>query len=192
MFSFLINTDVDLFLRINGYHNTTLDFIMWWLSNTVIWIPLYLLIVYLIIKKYKKNGIIFIILAGLLITLSDQSSVHLFKNVFQRLRPCHNPELQNFIHLVNGKCGGNYGFVSSHAANMFALATYIFLILRKHYRYFSIGLFFWAALISYSRIYLGVHYPADVFCGALLGVVCGTITYYIACFIQEKYFKQIS
>jgi len=190
MFKSLVNTDNNLFLLINGAHNQTFDFIMWWISKPITWLPLYILMAYIIIRKYKQSGIIFIILAGLLIALSDQTSVHLFKNVFQRLRPCHNPELQGLVHMVNGKCGGSYGFVSSHAANMFAVATYVFLILRKHYRYFSLGLFFWAALVSYSRIYLGVHYPADVFAGALLGVVCGIITWYIAGFVQRRYFKQ--
>jgi len=187
MLEYLIKKDIDIFLILNGFHNDIFDFIMWWISNTIIWIPLYILIIYLIVKKHKQKGIIFIVLAGLLILLSDQGSLHLFKNVFHRLRPCHNPELEGLVHIVWGKCGGSYGFVSSHAANMFAVATYVFLILRKHYRYFTIGLLFWAALVSYSRIYLGVHYPADVFFGALLGVVCGTITWHIACFIQKKY-----
>lgn len=186
MFEFLLHTDKELFLLINGAHNSSFDFIMWWLSTPLTWLPLYLLMAYLIIKKYNKKGLVFILLAGLLIALSDLSSVHLFKNVFQRYRPCHNGDLQGLVHLVNSKCGGKYGFVSSHAANMFAVATYIFLILRKHYFPFAVGLFGWASLICYSRVYMGVHYPSDVFAGALLGIVCGISVYYLGDIIQRK------
>ena len=189
MFETLINIDKDLFLLINGIHNEFFDFIMWWISKPITWLPLYILIAYLIIKKYKQKGIIIILLAGLLIALSDLSSVHLFKNVFHRLRPSHNPDFQDLIHLVNNKHGGTFGFVSSHAANMFAVATYVFLILKKHYKPFTIGLFVWAAIISYSRIYLGLHYPADIFAGALLGVVCGIITFNIYLFVEKTFLQ---
>jgi len=189
MFETLINIDKEFFLLINGAHNEVFDCIMWWTSKPLTWLPLYILMVYLIIKKYKQKGIYIVLMAALLIALSDLSSVHLFKNVFHRLRPSHNPDFENVIHLVNNKHGGLYGFVSSHAANYFAVATYIFLFLRKPYKYFSIGLFLWAALISYSRIYLGLHYPADVFVGAVLGVVCGIITYYIYLWVDKKHLQ---
>ena len=191
MFETLVNIDKDLFLLINGAHNEVFDFIMWWISKPLTWLPLYILIAYLVIKKYKQKGIYIILFAGLLIALSDLSSVHLFKNVFQRLRPSHNPELQDFIHLVNNKHGGKFGFVSSHAANMFAVATYVFLILKKHYKPFTISLFLWAFIISYSRIYLGLHYPADVFFGALLGIVCGIITFYLYLFVERKFLRNV-
>jgi len=110
---------------------------------------------------------------GVLIALSDLSSVHFFKNVFERLRPCHDPELIDRVHLVNGECGGAFGFVSSHAANCFALAVFLVKILGKAYRHFTPLILLWAAVVAYSRIYLAVHFPGDVLCGALLGTIIG-------------------
>jgi undecaprenyl-diphosphatase len=107
----------------------------------------------------------------LVVTLADQTSVHLFKNVFERLRPCHNPEIRELIHLAASKCYGKFGFVSSHAANSFGVA--VFLALAFKTRWFSWFILAWALLVSYSRIYLGVHYPADIIVGGLLGAVCG-------------------
>jgi undecaprenyl-diphosphatase len=97
--------------------------------------------------------------------------VLLFKDTFQRLRPCHEPVLEGLVHIVKGKCGGMYGFVSSHAANCFYATVISGLFVRK--KWFSISMICWAALISYSRIYLGVHYPGDVICGATFGALVG-------------------
>ena len=113
------------------------------------------------------------IFAALLIFLSDQISVHLFKDVFQRLRPCHEPELEGMVHIVNGKCGGSYGYYSSHASNVFAVAIFVISLLgRKNMLTVSL-IMLWAGVIIYSRIYLGVHYPLDVISGAIAGSLLG-------------------
>jgi undecaprenyl-diphosphatase len=122
-----------------------------------------------------------------LILLADQTSVHLFKNMFERLRPCHNPMITDFVHTVHGKCGGQFGFVSSHAANSFALAVFSGLLLKSKYRYFLPLMVFWAAVVSYSRIYLGVHYPADVLGGAILGSILGIFVFWMMKFINQKF-----
>jgi undecaprenyl-diphosphatase len=112
---------------------------------------------------------------ALLIFMSDQISVHFFKEVFQRLRPCHEPDFIGMVHLVKGNCGGQFGFVSSHATNTFALAVFLSFVLGKKFKYFIPLILLWAAVISYSRIYLGVHYPGDVIAGAILGASLGAI-----------------
>jgi len=167
--------DTQLFLFLNGLHNGFWDFVMYWFSNKFIWIPLYIYILYLLYKHYKKNFLFILLAIVLLVSASDLISVYLFKNVFMRLRPCHNPELEGLVHLVKGHCGGQYGFISSHAANHFAIATLLSFLLGHRIKYFSSLIFIWAAVIAYSRIYLGVHYPGDVIAGAVVGVIIGSI-----------------
>jgi len=167
----IIQWDIDLFMAINGANSSFWDSVMWWASDKYIWIPLYLFILYLLIKKHKMHAVILVIIIGIAITISDQISVNLFKDMFQRLRPCQNPKLEEMVHIVNDHCGGLFGFVSSHAANAFTLATLSTLFIRK--RYFTIIIIIWALLISYSRVYLGVHFPGDIFGGALLGIFIG-------------------
>jgi undecaprenyl-diphosphatase len=146
------------------------------------WIPLYLLLFTLTALKYKWKTVYIGLFLGLLFLIGDRSSVMLFKDVFERLRPCHNPELMNLVHTINGRCGGQFGFLSSHATNSFALAFFSGLLLKKHYKYTMGLMLLWAALVSYSRVYVGVHYPGDILCGAILGSVVGILV-----FILMKY-----
>ena len=118
--------------------------------------------------------------------MGDRISVMAFKDVFQRFRPCHNPDIANLVHLVDG-CGGKFGFVSSHAANSFALALFTGLLLRKHYKYILPIMLFWAALVSYSRIYVGVHYPGDILGGAILGTVIGIFVYWLMKIVNKRF-----
>ncbi len=187
MLEFLKNIDTQLFVFLNGIHSPAWDKIMWWITGTNSWIPMYAIIVGYIIYKFRWKAIITLIFIALVVTLTDQISVQGFKEVFQRLRPCHNPELKNIVHLVNNKCGGKFGFVSSHAANTFGVAFFLSNLFKN--RYFSLFIFLWASVVSYSRIYLGVHYPFDILGGAALGCLLGFLVYVAHKFTQKKFAK---
>jgi undecaprenyl-diphosphatase len=166
MIEYLNRLDTDLFLSLNGMHSPFWDKVMLFVSGKAEWIPLYLVLAGWVIYKFRWKAVLVFAIAALLIIASDQVS-NLFKDLFQRLRPCHNPKIQDLIHMVDDYCGKRYGFVSNHAANTFALAGFTSLLFRN--KFYSIFIFFWAALVSYSRIYLGVHYPGDILGGMLLG-----------------------
>ena len=125
----------------------------------------------------------------MVIVFSDQLSVHAFKQVFLRYRPCHNLLIQSQVHLNDG-CGGMYGFVSSHAANTFALAMFLGLLFKDKIKYFGLAIFFWAAFVSYSRIYNGVHYPADIACGAILGMGIGILVFKMYQLLNKKIYNE--
>ncbi len=184
MIEILKNIDFQLFVFFNSLNSPFWDKIMWWFSGTKFWLPMYLLIIIYIIYKQQWRAIITIAFIALVVTLADQISVHAFKEVFQRLRPCHNSELHDIVHLVNNKCGGKYGFVSSHAANTFAVAFFLSKLFKN--KNFSIFIFIWASVVSYSRIYLGVHFPFDVLGGAVLGSIIGYLIYKLYNFMLNK------
>ena len=175
MIDILTRIDTELFLFLNGLHTDWLDPVMTFISGKITWAPFYIVLLYLIIKKYKKQSILIIIGIILLIVCSDQVSSSIFKPLFERPRPCHNEAIKDLVYLPNGHCGGAYGFISSHACNTFALATFLTLMLKKHYRKIAWVLFIWATLVAYSRIYMGVHYPGDVIVGAAIGVIIGIV-----------------
>ena len=170
---FLKSLDTELFFLINGMHNAFFDSIMYWLSNKLFWVPMYLLIVFLMIRRYKMRGVLMLLFIGIVITLCDQTASGLLKNLVQRLRPSHEPALAGLVHLSKAGTGGLYGFVSSHAANCFGLASFIYFTFDKQFQPLKYWLLIWAVLVSYSRIYNGVHYPVDVVVGAIIGIAYG-------------------
>lgn len=166
--------DTQLFLYLNNLGVETYD--QFWLavSGVSIWFPFYGLLLIGMFYSYKPKsfawGLLFL---SLTVVATDQGSVQLFKEQFMRLRPCHVDAIFDQMRLVKGGCGGKYGFISSHASNTFGLALFMGLALRHKFRWALGFLLLWAAMVSYSRIYLGVHYPLDIICGALYGALCG-------------------
>ena len=172
--------DRQLLFAINDANSPLFDTIMWWVSKPAFGIPFYLVFVFLLYKYFGWKSTLFIVLStGAAVGLADLSAKYLFKEMFERFRPSQNFEIKGQLHYVNNYHGGMYGFVSSHAANMFSIAMLLGLWLKKKIRYSLHFLLIWAALIGYSRIYLGVHYPSDVLCGALLGMLIAFLMYMV-------------
>lgn len=173
----LIELDTILFLWANQLSgNPVLDSIMLGFSSKWLWLPLYGFLVYYSYQEYIRGSLLWIVLAAaIMIVITDQGSVNLFKEVFQRLRPCHEDDFKNLINLVSGSCGGHFGFVSSHAANVFGIASFFSVILPQ-FGVKGLLLFGWAAIVSISRVYLGVHYPFDIIIGAVFGGIVGWST----------------
>ena len=188
---YLIHIDQQWLLAINGWHSEWADMLMWYISKSTTWLPLYALLVGLIVYRFGilspslcregRRGSsllrVLIILAGFAVAVgvSDFVSSGIIKPWVCRLRPTHEPEIAGLIHLVNGYTGGLYGFVSSHAANTMACALLFSLLYRN--KYATVGLMLWVALNCYSRMYLGVHYPADIIGGLAIGALMATLTY---------------
>lgn len=182
----LVEVDKKAFLFLNDLNASWLDQPMMLMSNTLLWIPLYALLLFLIVRQYGKLSWIIVLGIILTIVLSDQITSSVMKPYFERLRPSRDPTLGDIVHVVDGYRGGLYGFASSHAANTFGVATFIFLLLRKNHPGLFV-LFFWALLVSYTRIYLGVHYPGDILAGALVGIASAFACVHLTLFAHNRY-----
>lgn len=184
MIEILSNWDKKLFLYLNGFHSSLMDYVMTLFTLTPIWALFYLVILWIIIRKYGKKSILIIVSLFLIILLADQIS-GVFKNSVQRLRPSNDPEISLLAHVFFTK-GGQFGFVSAHAANAFSFAVFSLLLFQQ--KIYSIFILSWATLIAYTRIYLGLHYPGDILGGALLGSFIGWGIFRLLILVEYKYF----
>lgn len=185
--------DTEVLLAINGWHAPWADTVMWIISAKTTWIPLYLLLVGLLVWRYRKPAptsvkwlhkvpvcVVMIVAIVAAVGLADFIASGILKQWVARPRPSRVPELEGVLHLVNGYKSGRYGFVSSHAANTMAVALLFSLIWRN--RIATIGLMLWVAANCYSRMYLGVHYPLDI----LGGLMVGTAVAIVACWVLKR------
>ena len=175
----ILNLDTELFIYLNSLGVPVFDNFWIFLSNKEANIFFYsiLLFFYFYNKrlKFKFSELVYVlILIAIMITITDQTA-NLFKDSFQRLRPCYNEVIKDSLRLVKDSCGGKYGFFSAHASNSFTLAVFFGLLYKKKFRYLIYISLFYASLISYSRIYLGVHFPLDIIFGASFVIIIGII-----------------
>lgn len=184
----LSDIDARLLLIVNGAHSPFFDSVMWCISGRWIWVPFYAVLAYLLFRRMSwKRASICLVTIGLIILAADQTCATLIRPEIGRLRPANlNNPLSSFVHVVNGYRGGRYCFPSCHAANTFALAVFMSLVIR--HKWFTVMMFSWAFVVSYSRMYLGVHYFGDLFCGATIGSLFAVLFYYL----QNYLFKRLN
>ena len=165
--------DRQLLLAINRAHSPLLDAVMVFASNRLVWFPVYAVLIGWLVYYFRRRALLLLPLVVAAVSLADSITSRLFKPFFGRPRPCHDGRLVGLLHLPDG-CGGMFGFLSSHAANSMALAVFLALVLPAgRFRGLKIAAAAWCFLLSYSRMYLGAHYPTDVLGGAAVGALMG-------------------
>jgi undecaprenyl-diphosphatase len=183
-FQGIIEADKQLFMYLNGFYNSFFDTLMFFITRKETWLPLYLVLVWFIFKTYRSKGYVIVLFLLIGLIASDQLS-GLIKDAVQRLRPVYEPQIKDMVHNYF-RMGGNYGFFSAHAANAFVLAVFTSLLFNN--RLYSSVIIIWALIVSYSRIYLGVHYPLDILAGIAFGSLFGWVFYKISMIIEGRYF----
>lgn len=181
----LIDIDKQVLLALNGSNSLYMDGVMKIYTSTVVWLPVALVLLLVVLKNNSPRiGFLTVLAVALTVVATDQVSSHLIKPLVERLRPCNDPTIMHLVDTFNGYRSGGYSFTSSHACNSFGVFAVTSLIVRN--RTLSLSLLVWAVINCFSRIYLGVHYPGDILCGALLGAAIGVVVYLIFSFIRNK------
>ena len=186
MLEYLKQLDAELLCTLNGWNCPYADQLMWLVSGKFSSALIIIVLLALLARHRSWRGILtFVIMTVLVVLLADRISSGIIKPIVERLRPTHDPDLQKIVHVVNGYRGGLYGFVSSHAANLFGIATLISLVLRNRGSW--LAMMAWAAVVAYSRIYLGVHYPGDILGGTVIGIGVAFLMFWIWKRLSKKW-----
>jgi len=181
----LLSLDTNLFVYLNGMGSETFDGLWLMITKQTSWIPLFIFLLYLIYKKLgTKQSLYLLLFVSILLVFTDQTS-NLFKNGFQRLRPCNNPEINSFIRIVQSR--SSFSFFSGHATSSMGVATFLYLIFKRDFNCFWL-LFLWPLIFAYSRIYLGLHYPLDIISGYLCGAILGFLMFKCYQIVQKSNF----
>lgn len=184
----LLEYDTELFLFLNNLGSPTWDNLWLLITNKWTFVPLYVALLFLIHKKYgMKTMWMAVVVIVLMITFTDQVT-NLFKRTFERPRPCGDEALKEVMRYVAPRCG-KYGFFSGHSSNSMAAAVFAGLLLKPHFKNLIFILLFWSAIVAYSRIYVGVHYPLDIVCGLLFGAISGFVFYKFLTYLTNRFIK---
>lgn len=187
MLNQLLEYDKELFLFLNNLGTPTWDGFWLFYTTKINWIPFYALLLYLIYKNVSKKAfLVTVLMVALMVAFTDQVT-NLFKHGFERLRPCYTAGVKDVMRLVKSSCGGKFGYFSGHASNSMSVAVFVGLLLRQHYKYLVFVLIFWSAMMAYSRIYVGVHFPLDVMSGMMFGAISGFLFYKLTQFFWKKF-----
>jgi len=176
--------DLALMQTLNFDGGPVMDTIMWYASSIPFWIPFYLIVIWMVYRRFGWKPALIFVVCGLLMLFCVETVSTFFKQNLSKFRPTHYPPLEGLLHSVRDYKGGLYGTVSAHAGNTTGFAILTSLIIRR--RWYTIMIIFWGALISYSRIYLGVHYPADIMFGIINGCIWGTLAYLLYRFLDKQ------
>jgi undecaprenyl-diphosphatase len=190
----LLAIDRDVFLFLNGKHNDFWDIVMYWASRLELWVPLAFLFSYVLIKNFNvenKTGLILnVFLISVLAIFHFVICVKImpafFENFVQRERPCYDVDLSTLVHLVGGDCSEHFGFFAPRSCLAFSIVTFLFFSIHDKHKWFKGLLFLWALFVSYSRIYVGAHYPGNILVSALIGVFIGFLLYRIFFYIKNS------
>jgi undecaprenyl-diphosphatase len=185
----IISLDKQLLVFLNSFGSETFDPIWLIITKQVNWIPFFLLLIYLVYKRLgTKQTLIIVLFVSVLLAVNNEIT-EAFKAHFQRLRPCNDLDIKDIIR--NVKPSATFSFFSGHSSNTMAVFVFLYCIFRKHYKYFGLVIF-WPFIFSYSRVYLGLHFPTDILAGYTCGILTGLLTFQIYKFVQRKYFQKIN